>query len=45
MYDNYNHASLAIFGSVAEHGTLGATEASEARRLGISPRRLAVTSA
>jgi hypothetical protein len=36
MYDSYNHASLAIFRSVAERGTL---EAAEARRLGISPRR------
>jgi hypothetical protein len=39
MCDSYNHASLAIFWSVAELGTLEAAEASEARRLGISPRR------
>ena len=39
MYNSYNHASLAIFRSVAERGTLEAAEASEARRLGISPRR------
>jgi hypothetical protein len=39
MHDSYNHASLAIFWSVAELGTLEAAVASEARRLGIGPRR------
>jgi hypothetical protein len=40
IYDGYNHQSLAIFRSVAENGTLDAAMASEARRLGVSPRRV-----
>jgi hypothetical protein len=39
MHGGYNHACLAIFTSVAEHGNLEGAEASEARRLGITPRR------
>jgi hypothetical protein len=39
IYDSYNHACLAVFQAVAEHGTLEAAEASEARRLGITPKR------
>jgi hypothetical protein len=38
-HDSYNHACLAIFTSVAEHGNLEGANASEARRLGISPGR------
>lgn len=38
-HDSYNHACLAIFTSVAEHGNLKGAEASEARRLGITPRQ------
>jgi hypothetical protein len=37
MYDSYNHQSLAIFRSVAEHGDLDAAVISEARRCGVSP--------
>lgn len=40
VYDAYNQQSLAIFQSVAENGTLDAAMASEARRLGVSPRRV-----
>ena len=36
-HDSYNHACLTIFTSVAEHGNLEGAEASEARRLGITP--------
>ncbi|MGH3278306.1 MAG: hypothetical protein ACRDNW_04120 [Trebonia sp.] len=39
MHDSYNHACLAILRSVAEHGNLEAAEISEARRLGITPKR------
>jgi hypothetical protein len=39
MHDSYNHVCLAIFRSVAEHGNLEAAEVSEARRLGITPKR------
>ncbi len=39
MHDGYNHACLAIFTSVAEHGNLEGAKASEARRLGITPGR------
>jgi hypothetical protein len=39
MYDSYNHACLAVFRSVADHGNLKAAEATEARRLGITPKR------
>jgi hypothetical protein len=39
MHGGYNHACLAIFTSVAEHGNLEDAEASEARRLGIAPGR------
>jgi hypothetical protein len=31
MHDSYNHACLAIFTSVAEHGNLESAKASEAR--------------
>lgn len=40
VYDGYNHQSLAIFRSVADSGTLAAAMSSEARRLGVSPRRV-----
>ena len=40
VYNAYNQQSLAIFRSVAENGTLDAAMASEARRLGVSPRRV-----
>lgn len=39
MHDSYNHQCLAIFKSVAETGNLQAAEISEARRLGITPKR------
>jgi hypothetical protein len=40
MHDSYNHQSLAIFRSVAEHGDLDAAMISAARRCGISPSRV-----
>jgi len=40
MHDSYNHQSLAIFPSVAEHGDLDAAVISEARRCGVSPSRV-----
>lgn len=40
IYDGYNHESLAVFRSVAGKGTPDAAMASEARRLGVSPRRV-----